>query len=604
MATRWAHCVAAALLSFAMVAHAQPVQRLGALGDSLTDEYEEESYAHAKAWTEILVDARGLSLGPTAQQAGMGEWGEPRRTGFEDNWARFGATTQDQLVSGAHTGVAAGVSARDVSHVVIWSGGNDFSTVNGVFNAIYAGGYDARTLVAVVGASHANLRSTLAVLRGTPARTVLASPIDFSALPQVFDSFGDPVSLERVVAALAFMRDATRALAREERVVFLDMYALNRELHGPVEALRSTLTIGNVPIALRGLDTATGTTPATGWVDDGVHPNTVVQGLTANAMIAALNVWGAGIAPLTEAQVLAQAGLAYGGSDTLPGQLSPPAAFVGDLRAVQPGHALRFFGNGTDTIDRVVIPLDAPVRAVDVGAGNFTLEFWLKASPGDNGTSACSSGNAAWISGNIVLDRDVFGDGDNGDYGVSLMNGRVAFGVSAGATGATACGATSVANSQWHHVALTRDSASGQLRIWLDGALDGSATGPVGNVSYRDGRVGAAWDPYLVLGAQKHDAGPAFPSFRGWLDELRVSTGVRYTNAFVRPTTAPIADATTVALYHFDEGIGDFVGDTVITAGVSSHGQRRFGGAPAGPLWTTDTPFLIDLIFANGFEMP
>ena len=28
--------------------------------------------------------------------------------------------------------------------------------------------------------------------------------------------------------------------------------------------------------------------------------------------------------------------------------------------------------------------------------------------------------------------------------------------------------------------------------------------------------------PYLVLGAEKHDAGPSYPSFFGFLDELRI----------------------------------------------------------------------------------
>jgi hypothetical protein len=389
-------------------------------------------------------------------------------------------------------------------------------------------------------------------------------------------------------------------LAREERVVFLDLYALNRELFGPATALRTTLLLGNVPIALRARDTVAGTAPATGWVDDGIHPSTAVQGLVANAAIAALDAWGAGVSALSESEVLAQAGLAYGGPDTLPGQLSPPAAFVSDFRGAQPGHALRFRGNGSGTIDRVVVPLDAPARPVDVGAGGFTLELWLKALPGENGATACGSGNDAWINGNIVLDRDIFGDGDHGDYGVALMDGRVAFGVSAGSGGATACGGSVVADGQWHHLALTRDGPSGQLRIWLDGSLDGGAAGPGGDVSYRDNRAGAIWDPYLAIGAEKHDAGPAYPSFSGWIDELRVSTGVRYASPFARPIVPPAVDAATLALYRLDEGVGDFVGD----AAGPSHGQRRFGGNPAGPQWTTDTPFASGLLFANGFEQP
>ena len=41
-----------------------------------------------------------------------------------------------------------------------------------------------------------------------------------------------------------------------------------------------------------------------------------------------------------------------------------------------------------------------------------------------------------------------------------------------------------------------------------------------------------------MLGAEKHDAGAEFPSFSGWLDELRISNNVRYGGAFTPLSTA------------------------------------------------------------------
>ena len=70
---------------------------------------------------------------------------------------------------------------------------------------------------------------------------------------------------------------------------------------------------------------------------------------------------------------------------------------------------------------------------------------------------ACDT-NDGWISGNILFDRDIYGAGAHGDFGVSLTGGRVAFGVSAGSAGNTICGATDVADGAWHHVAVTRQS--------------------------------------------------------------------------------------------------------------------------------------------------
>src|SRR3989304_7611570 len=82
------------------------------------------------------------------------------------------------------------------------------------------------------------------------------------------------------------------------------------------------------------------------------------------------------------------------------------------------GYSLRFYGNGVNDIDRVKIPIDNPQNDADVG-GNFTLEFWMKANLADNTASATCSG-FGWIYGNILLDRDIYGAGDYGDYGGSL----------------------------------------------------------------------------------------------------------------------------------------------------------------------------------------
>ncbi|MGD9765261.1 MAG: PQQ-dependent sugar dehydrogenase [Candidatus Binatia bacterium] len=257
------------------------------------------------------------------------------------------------------------------------------------------------------------------------------------------------------------------------------------------------------------------------------------------------------------------------------------------------GFSLRFFGTGSADTDRVKIPLDAPPRPVDMG-GDFTLEFWMRTGSG-NASGTCAAGGDNWIGGNILFDRDVFGSGDSGDYGVSLFggDGRLAFGVDRLGTGTTICGTTDVADGAWHHVAVTRSTANGQLRIFVDGQLDGSGTGPTGDISYRNGRSTARpdSDPFLVIGAEKHDAGAQFPSYHGWIDEVRLSNTVRYGGAFTRPSAPFSPDGSTVALYHFDEGNGNRVTDASGAAGGPSHGQRRAGGASQGPHWTTDTPF-------------
>ncbi len=581
---------------------AQPIARLGAIGDSLTDEYAEESYDYARSWTELLAEEQGLTLGPTAAGQPGGTWGEPRRTGYEDNWARYGITSDGSLAAGAHTGLAAGARERGVSHAAIYLGGNDFSPWAGAYASIYDGSWNASQIDAWIAGRAANLETMLAELKPTGVKLVLASILDFSAMPYISEgSFTDPVGRERVAAALAEMRDTARGLAQEWRIGFLDLYALNRTLFGPATAPRPSLLVGNVAIDLDGRDTTSGTVPSAAWVDDGIHPNTVLQGIWANAFATAFNrAFDAGAPLFSEAEILANAGLAYGGSDTLAGQIGPLAQYAESFVA---GTSLRFHGNGVAApeLDRVKIPLDAPARPVDIGVGDFTVELWIKMQPGANDADwPCTGANDDWIHGNIFLDRDVFGNGDFGDWGVSLSEGRAMFGVASGASGVTACGATDLADGAWHHLALTRRLSDGRLEVWLDGALDGSADGPEGNLSYRDGRSGAEDDPFLVIGAEKHDAGAQYPSFSGWIDEFRISTVRRYTSTFAPSATPFATDASTAALYHFDEAAGTVVGDTSGAAGGPSNGTRNFGGSPPGPEWSSDTPF--NAIFADGFE--
>ncbi|NOT29794.1 MAG: hypothetical protein HOP15_05010, partial [Planctomycetes bacterium] len=163
-------------------------------------------------------------------------------------------------------------------------------------------------------------------------------------------------------------------------------------------------------------------------------------------------------------------------------------------------------------------------------------------------------------------------------------------------------GGTSVLDGAWHHVALQRRRSDGRMQIFVDGALDAEASGalgPDGDVSYPDDGVPGNFcggpctnsDPYLVLGAEKHDAGPSYPSFSGWLDELRLSNSLRYSTSFAVPSAPFAPDGATAALYHFDEGVGNVVQDSSGASGGPSHGERRFGGSPAGPLWSPQSPF-------------
>jgi hypothetical protein len=273
--------------------------------------------------------------------------------------------------------------------------------------------------------------------------------------------------------------------------------------------------------------------------------------------------------------------------------------YLFDLTAQQ--HSIRFFGYGYDDTDRVKIPLVTGITSLPVNVSHdFTVEFWIKSEEGTNllGAGVATGNNDDWTLGHIIVDRDIFGPGNFGDYGISLANGRIAFGVNNGSSSYTLLGFGDIRDGMWHHVAVTRSFSSGQLRIFVDGAINATGTGPTGNISYNPSRsltnsCGEGSDPcvnepYIVLGAEKHDYDPmTYPSFDGWMDELRISDVIRYSSNFTPLASEFSPDANTVALFHFNEGSGTYIGNSA--------------GTPDGTLfphpnsnndhWSSDSPF-------------
>jgi hypothetical protein len=99
--------------------------------------------------------------------------------------------------------------------------------------------------------------------------------------------------------------------------------------YGPVNSMNSTLAIGNVDVKLLQFDTASNTNPAAAFVHDLVHPHTTIQGIIANLVLEGLNTgYGADVPLLSEQEILAHAGIAYGGSDTLVGEIGNYSDYV------------------------------------------------------------------------------------------------------------------------------------------------------------------------------------------------------------------------------------------------------------------------------------
>jgi hypothetical protein len=122
----------------------------------------------------------------------------------------------------------------------------------------------------------------------------------------------------------------------------------------------------------------------------------------------------------------------------------------------------------------------------------------------------------------------------------------------------------------WQHVAATYDGARAQ--VYVDGVPGGE---------HDLGTIGQG--PFFRIGGLR-----PYPFYAGQLDEVRISSGLRYSGNFTPPTTTFTPDASTLALYHLDEAGGQVIAD------ASGHGRdlaRGTGSAAeaADPAWLPST---------------
>jgi len=103
------------------------------------------------------------------------------------------------------------------------------------------------------------------------------------------------------------------------------------------------------------------------------------------------------------------------------------------------------------------------------------------------------------------VDGDASGTAD--DFGVSLLGNNAAFGV--GNPDTTITSTTATNDGQWHHITATRSAYSGQMQLFVDGALQASAVGPFGPKTA---------PPQLDLGALQTGGG----YFNGTISDVQI----------------------------------------------------------------------------------
>jgi len=132
---------------------------------------------------------------------------------------------------------------------------------------------------------------------------------------------------------------------------------------------------------------------------------------------------------------------------------------------------------------------------------------------------------------------------------------------------------TVVIENSWFHVAATYDAMFGALDLWLDGALVASTLSlPPPSTNHVE----------LLLGLYRpiQDCGGSCRYWDGQIDEVRISNEVRYKTGF-EPLPHFTADANTIALLHFNEGVGESVSDGSDNGlNLSIHGAEWIENCP------------------------
>ena len=293
---------------------------IGVMGDSNSDEYHANDnrggeYADTTfTWVEILAQARDLNFGA------WGSWDEPRRDGFEYNWARSNATTGSMITSGQHTGIAQQVASGKVSHVFIWIGANDFNIVSGQYQKIYDNSLSDAALQTKVDKIIADMTTAMdTVYQAGDVKIVIATFSDPGISPLTKIDFTDANKRQRVTNAIQDVNEGIKIAAAERgiSVVDVDEYGLQvlakMDEDGYFEfggEMINVLEQGNEPHHLQLGDSAG-------------HPGTIASGMFANELfIKPINsTYGTQIISLSEIEILEIAGI----SGSEPTILSNPA---------------------------------------------------------------------------------------------------------------------------------------------------------------------------------------------------------------------------------------------------------------------------------------
>lgn len=303
-------------------AQAAVLSGVGFVSDSTTDEYRANDnrggvYGTTTLnWMELLTKYRGLNTGA------WGNWGEPRRSGYEYNWSRSGATSGSALQNGQPAGLAGQISTGTVTLAYYSLGANDYAWYNPQFGQIYWGTLANVDLDNYISLVATNIISGVDQLNASGVANVLVSTIpDITMSPSVQVQYPDATRRQLVSDAISRTNEIIKTSLVARGIPYLDQNLLAMEMLSRVDA-QGNITVGGEAISFIN----PGDEPHHGILADTVHSGTVMSGLYANYWIDVVNQkFGAGLTKFTDAELLQFAGIGQPPTST-PSPIIAPTA--------------------------------------------------------------------------------------------------------------------------------------------------------------------------------------------------------------------------------------------------------------------------------------
>jgi hypothetical protein len=248
----------------------------------------------------LLAGCRGLGVGPGAT------WGEPRRTGFEYNWARSSARAADVIAQGQAAGLAEQVAAGQVSWVLLMVGANDFAVWNHTYEDVYSGAVSGTALTAKIDGIVASIAEALDTVRNAgPVHLLVVNLSALDASPSYQVMFPDPARRQLVTEAMRAVNDGIASVAAARGATLVDLAGLAAATLARVDA-NGNLAIEGELISL----VMPGDEPHHGLLGDNNHGGTVSEGLLANYLLdAVVAAGGPSIPRFTDRELLNNAGI-------------------------------------------------------------------------------------------------------------------------------------------------------------------------------------------------------------------------------------------------------------------------------------------------------